>query len=271
MVKQILVLVLILPNIILAQEVPKTLKEAMAFLIEDCPAPIQEKLKETDDENIHRMIIYETSYRTVQSWLNSGEGEAPALLKFFKTEGIRHGINQSKVIWAAFKDTLLSQPSRTGERLAYYARLEAKWDEEDRNRFTRDSLRGVYIPKDLEDCFAQLSILIEDSVIEEIQQMPEQDFLAKSHFGLGRWMRNNWSLWGGSRLSKYFKDMKIFHPDDMSGIIAKSYWRYLNKEPLRLEEQVKFYKDYWKDANTRTNKGIKRARRGSRRSGRKSR
>jgi hypothetical protein len=75
--------------------------------------------------------------------------------------------------------------------------------------------------------------------------MEEEEFTANAHFGFGMWMRNNWKLWGGSRLSKYFTDLGIFHPDDMSGIILTSYHRHLKGKEIKLEEQIKSYKDFW--------------------------
>ena len=59
------------------------------------------------------------------------------------------------------------------------------------------------------------------------------------------WMRNNWRLWGGSRLSKYFNELEINHPDDMSGIILVSYHRHINNKDIKLQEQIKYYQDYW--------------------------
>jgi hypothetical protein len=38
----------------------------------------------------------------------------------------------------------------------------------------------------------------------------------------------------------------IRHPDDMSGIILDSFCRHLNGNPIKLDEQVKHYQDYWK-------------------------
>ena len=58
-------------------------------------------------------------------------------------------------------------------------------------------------------------------------------------------MRNNWGLWGGSRLSKYFNKIGIYHPDDMSAIILESYRRNLQGEAIDLESQVDFYQEYW--------------------------
>jgi len=71
--------------------------------------------------------------------------------------------------------------------------------------------------------------------------------MSQYHFGLGMGMRNEWGLWGGSRLAKWFNAQGITHPDDMSGIILHSFWRHLNGKPITLEQQVKYYQDYWKN------------------------
>ena len=42
------------------------------------------------------------------------------------------------------------------------------------------------------------------------------------------WLRNNWGLWGGSRLLLYLFDRGLKHPDDMSAAILKFYWDYLH-------------------------------------------
>ena len=62
------------------------------------------------------------------------------------------------------------------------------------------------------------------------------------------WIRNNWGLWKGSRLSKFFNEKGIYHPDDMSGIILDSYYRYLTGQEITLSEQIKYYQDYWEKA-----------------------
>ena len=73
----------------------------------------------------------------------------------------------------------------------------------------------------------------------------EKEFTTDSHFGLGLWIRNNWGLWKGSRLSNFFIANGIFHPDDMSGIILTSYHRKLNGIEIQLEKQIKYYQEYW--------------------------
>jgi Domain of unknown function (DUF6794) len=113
------------------------------------------------------------------------------------------------------------------------------------DRFSLDSIQGVYIPKDLSDCFIQLDKILKDNVKNDLTGMSEKTFLMDSHFGLGLWIRNNWQLWNGSRLSKSFNELGVFHPDDISSVILQSYYRYLLKEDINLEEQIQQIKDYW--------------------------
>lgn len=112
----------------------------------------------------------------------------------------------------------------------------------------KDSLDGIYIPTDLEDAFKQIDSFWSDSTKQMVANWSEDEFSAKAHMGFGLWMRNNWGLWRGSRLSKYFNDKGIYHPDDMSGILLDSYHRYLNNKDLELDKQIKSYINYWKKA-----------------------
>lgn len=104
---------------------------------------------------------------------------------------------------------------------------------------------GVYIPKDLDDALKEMQRMLPASVVAEMKQGSEQN-MGRYHFGLGTWMRNNWGLWGGSQLAQWFKPRGVWHPDDMSGILLKSFWRVLHDKPILLEEQVKYYQAYWK-------------------------
>jgi len=118
-------------------------------------------------------------------------------------------------------------------------------DSLDKDLYSRDSINGIYIPKDLNDCFTQIDGFWNDSIKTQIRSWTEDEFCANAHFGFGMWMRNNWGLWGGSRLQAYFNDKGIYHPDDMSGIILTSYYRYLTADKIELKKQIKFYKTYW--------------------------
>jgi hypothetical protein len=104
---------------------------------------------------------------------------------------------------------------------------------------------GVFIPENLDGCFKELEIMLMPEFIQKIRDGSEDD-MVQYHFGLGLWMRNNWGLWKGLRLAKWFNAQGIDQPDDMSGIILTSFWRHLHKQPIKMDEQVKSYQDYWK-------------------------
>jgi hypothetical protein len=106
--------------------------------------------------------------------------------------------------------------------------------------------KGQYIPRDLDDALSEVDRIMGDKGRAQILQATEDDMIWY-HMGLGMWIRNNWGLWGGLRLAKYFNQLGIYHPDDMSGIILDSYWRKLHNKPIDLEGQIRKYQEFWKD------------------------
>ncbi|MFZ1685684.1 MAG: DUF6794 domain-containing protein [Candidatus Zixiibacteriota bacterium] len=103
-----------------------------------------------------------------------------------------------------------------------------------------------YIPSDLNDCLAYLDTTLTPVDLDSLRQWHE-DEMPRAHMNLGLWLRNNWGLWKGSRLSEWFNKHDIWHPDDMSGIILTSYWRHLHNRPIELDAQIAGYIEYWKD------------------------
>lgn len=104
-----------------------------------------------------------------------------------------------------------------------------------------------YKPANLEKAVIQLTKILSDTTQQKILSMTEEEFLRGSHLGLGMWIRNNWGLWRVGKLAKEFNTKGIFHPDDMSGIILKCYYRQLHNQDWKLDEQIKFYQNYWKE------------------------
>lgn len=102
-----------------------------------------------------------------------------------------------------------------------------------------------YMPETLEACFEQLDTLLNDSLKEWARCLPDGAFGGGMHHSFGMYLRNNWRLWGETKLVKHFREMGVFHPDDMSSIILDSYQRRLKGEQIKLEEQIKYYQDYW--------------------------
>jgi hypothetical protein len=114
---------------------------------------------------------------------------------------------------------------------------------------TCEIYKDEYIPIDLNEAIGYFECKWKKEDLDKIKNIEERKFLGQSHLGTGMSIRNNWKLWAGtSELSKYFHDLGIHHPDDMSGIILTSLHRKLNEKPIELEEQIKYYKDYWAEA-----------------------
>lgn len=103
------------------------------------------------------------------------------------------------------------------------------------------------IPENLEDCFVELERVLNKDLLEEFKNAKEDEIL-NYHHSIGGWMRDNWGEWPGSGLTKYFAEMGIFHPDDITNIILTSFHRYLNKKDISLQQQIEYYQQYWGNA-----------------------
>ncbi|MEM9918806.1 MAG: DUF6794 domain-containing protein [Bacteroidota bacterium] len=101
-----------------------------------------------------------------------------------------------------------------------------------------------HIPTDLVDAMNYMNCNWPDSTKSEFKNTPKSELFL--YGGMG--MRNAWGLWEGkNKLSKYFQNMGIYHPDDMSSIIIESFHRKLNNEPILLDQQVQYYIAYWEE------------------------
>lgn len=109
-----------------------------------------------------------------------------------------------------------------------------------------------YIPNNLNDALTYLSCTWSKNDKDSFKIQPEQEAVTSLHFGTGLGIRNGWELWKGKNdLVEFFNSIGIFHPDDMSSIILTSFHRHLNGKDILLEEQVKYYQDYWENAKTK--------------------
>jgi hypothetical protein len=180
-------------------------------------------------------------------WTRRSRTKDARLGKYYNKKGLKIPNDMIEVVLRTYQAKLKGTKVNHDEILKPFQIRQQKHNEEDKIRFVTDSLSGIYIPENLEDCIKSLDEIYADSVKIEIAKLTESEYSSGNHlFGIGIWMRNNWQLWGGSRLSKYFNQIGIYHPDDMSGIIMDSYHRYLKNEEIRLDEQVKSYQEYWK-------------------------
>ncbi len=168
-------------------------------------------------------------------WIQTDERPS-RLVKYFERKGFYNYDEIYETILVSYHRYLNNQEidlEKQNER--FTERRKIRKEEQDKRareyqlRIEMDSINGVYIPKDIEDCCVQLDKILSEKDKEYIKGLPKKDDTIDLHFGLGMWIRNNWGLWGGSRLQKYLFDISD-HPDGMSSIILKYYYDWLNKE-----------------------------------------
>jgi len=98
-------------------------------------------------------------------------------------------------------------------------------------------------PKDLNEAIIKLDHAYSDKTKKEIFDMSESEYLTKSQFSSRLWIRYNWGLWHGTKLSVYFNDLGIYHPNDMTAIIIRCYYRHLHHKDYELEKLIKYYQN----------------------------
>lgn len=112
-------------------------------------------------------------------------------------------------------------------------------------RDERDSINGIYIPKDIEDSFRKLNEILPDSLMGSVLNPPisNYDLVMKT-------IRDSWGLRSGSRLKRYFLRLGFNGADDMAQQIIHKYIWWVNKEPevwkyffLQSQEMVSRYGD----------------------------
>lgn len=181
---------------------PRNLKQAVAFLNKDCTDSLKAVIINTPNNNLKNLSYpWGGDFKTLFEWKSEDDGNSK-IVNYLAKKGIK--VYFETVILIAFKQFLMGQ--QVNENVIYrsYQQIEKKWAVEDLVRLTADSLRGVYIPKDLDDCLKQIDSFWNDSTKNKVRQMTEESFSVNYHLGFGTWLRNNWGLWAGSRLNKYF-------------------------------------------------------------------
>lgn len=114
-----------------------------------------------------------------------------------------------------------------------------------------------YHPKNLNEAIAQLEKVFPDTTKSKIALMSESEFLSNTHFSTGMWIRNEWLydryLLGlivvKSDLRNELFQLGLFHNDDMSALILRSFYRKLTEQVIDIEGQVADCHQYWKNVN----------------------
>ncbi|GAB5400643.1 MAG: hypothetical protein Aureis2KO_22280 [Aureisphaera sp.] len=236
----IVFLLFTLPNLGQQVKTPKNLKRAVVYLNKHTSDSIKNAIKYSANDTIKKCSYpWGGQFKTIYHWTSS-DNFGSKINSYLKEKGITN--HKTEVILIAFKEYLTNGTYNEEKIFAPFQRIERKWKEEDKVRFVTDSLRGYYIPKNLQDAISVLDRMYSDSLKLEITKLTEKDYVYGNYrFGMGLFMRNNWQLWGGSRLSHFFRENKIGHPESMSVVILESFYRYLKGEDMRFQEQISDY------------------------------
>ncbi len=150
------------------------------------------------------------------------------IIEFFKTNKFdRNAIPQIFEKWNLRDEYFYFRKNDT--RLARQEKKQEILEQKEalKKRLVAEKIDDIYIPKDLGECFIELDKMLSEVSKNEMKSKKDKSGMIDYHFGLGMWLRNNWGLWSGSRLQKYFTDRKVSHPDDMSGVILEYYYDWL--------------------------------------------
>ena len=113
--------------------------------------------------------------------------------------------------------------------------------------FEKWTKKEEIVPKNLQDAIVFLYNNSSEHERFYFSQEPADHPGSRYHFSCGRVMRNGWGLWEKEKpLTQWFRNHGIWHADDMSAIIYKAYWCFLNSAPFAIQEEAKQYETFWK-------------------------
>ncbi len=205
--------------------IPKTLNEC--FVVLDRTLPDDEIIlaKTLPEDSIYYNSAFEYGAEFFHAWkLDDGS----KLTRYFNKLGLYGSHPIYNTILVSYHRYLNKDSIKLKQQINKYQEIQEKQEKEYLRKIDKDTLNGVYVPKDLEDCFSQLDTLLSVKIKTGIKVLKNKKETTKYHLGLGMTLRNRWGLWGGSRLQKYFLDRKVNHPDEMSSIILEYYHDWLN-------------------------------------------
>ena len=174
-------------------------------------------------------ISYHEEFKYKKDFFHAWEiYDGSRLTRCFNEKGLKGSHEIYNTILISYHRHLNNKPiDLEGQILKYQAKQKKEY-EEYVTRSEKHTINGVYIPFNLEDCFKSLNEILKKEDIKTIQNLKSREKVIQYHHGLGTWIRNNWGLWGGSRLQQYLIGKGLKHPDYMSHSILEFYFDWLN-------------------------------------------
>lgn len=217
--------------------IPRNIKGCIKLLDKTMSADKKELVRTLPEDSICKHEKFRNKDADFyETWLMT-DSTSP-LEKYFVKKEIYKYYQMYETILVSYHRYLNHQKINLKEQKEKYAeRREAATQQQNdifakynkKEVYKSDTIDCVYIPMDLDDCCVQLDQLLSEEDKEFIKNLPDKKETIKLHMSLGMWIRNNWGLWGGSRLQKYLFDISD-HPDGMSSIILEHYYDWLNKK-----------------------------------------
>ena len=132
------------------------------------------------------------------------------------------------------------------ELLNYERNKEKILEEEAYKDALKDTLNGVYIPKDLYEAMDILDETVSDNMKSKCISYVFKDDL-ESYQNRPRLNLNSWPLKGNSRISHYLDSIGITHFETQYSVLNSAFRAYLKDETFSLTHWT--YKDFLKDSN----------------------
>lgn len=101
-------------------------------------------------------------------------------------------------------------------------------------------------PTTIQECFTYLESWLPPQELSRIRSLSEKDMGSLYHMSVGLTIRNYWGIATLEPLYWHLYELGLRHPDDMSGTVLTSFWRHQHGLPLKVEEQVRQYQEYWR-------------------------
>lgn len=206
-------------------KIPKNLDQCFKILNKTLSDKELEIIKISPEDSIYHHDEFKHGTDFFHAWKLY---EGSRLTRYFNKKGLYGTHEIYNTILVSYHRHLNNKPLDLESQIKKYQEKQEKEHQAYLERTKQDTINGVYIPKNIEDCFYSLSKILKEKDIEEIKSLSKRDEVIKYHHNLGMWLRNNWGLWGGSRLQQYLIKRGLKHPDDMSHTILEFYYDWLN-------------------------------------------
>lgn len=214
--------------------IPKTINECIIELDETFTKKAKDKLKSIDEDTID----YINDVFIINEWLNP---DSSRLKKYFRSQGLHFEYEMEYFIELSYYKHLTTGNSQISSQIKAYVNFHdsIKTDvmKECESNKLKDTIDGVYIPKDLMDCYALLNKSLEDSIKVKIKS---SNSITQFHYLLGIMFKDDRLFWNCSRLIKYFKDNGVRDSEFIPEIILLGYQHYLNDSIYEIEDLIAF-------------------------------